>query len=104
MSEAAFTADFKNHLKDIKKTHGKSFFFYKVSDRYTSGIPDFYIAFRGLSAHIELKDKGKEPSDIQYHQMKRMQQAGLLAVWFDSLECACEFVDELVSKRVDVQV
>lgn len=104
MSEASFTKDFKKYLKERQKTYGSSFWFYKTSDRFTSGIPDFYVVFRGESAYIELKDLGKKPSDIQLHQMKRMQQAGLLAVWFDSLEPAKQFIDELVSKQITLEL
>jgi hypothetical protein len=99
LSEAKFTKDFKKHLKKLQQEHGHSFYFYKVSDRFTSGIPDFFIAFRGLSIYIELKDLGESPSIIQLHQMKRLQQAGIIAVWFDSLAPAKEFLDELVSER-----
>ena len=100
MSEAKLTADFVKHLKEQKLIYGKSFFYYKVSDRFTSGIPDFFIAFRGESVFVELKDKGEKPSDIQLHKMRRLQQAGVIAVWFDSLAPALEFIDDLVSKRI----
>ena len=104
MSEAAFTKDFKKHLKSVGKEHGHSFFYYKVSDRFTSGIPDFFVAFRGVSAYIELKDLRKKPSIIQAHQMKRLQQAGVMAVWFDSLEPATQFINELVSRQDSIKL
>ena len=104
MSEAAFTKDFKKHLSKVKKAHGHSFFFYKVSDRFTPGIPDFFVAFRGMAAYIELKDLRKKPSTIQSHQIKRLQQAGIMAVWFDSLEPAEQFINELVSRQDSIKL
>lgn len=99
MSEARFTAEFKKHLKQVKKEHGNSFFYYKVSDRFTSGIPDFFLAYRGLAAYVELKDRGESPSEIQLYQMDKLQRAGIMAVWFDSIETARQFVNDFVSKR-----
>lgn len=104
MSEAAFTADFKKHLKKTRVLQGHSFFFYKVSDRFTSGIPDFFVAFRGKAAYIELKDTGEKPTDIQMYQMKRLQQAGIMAVWFDSLPVAVKFIDDLVEKNTKLRL
>lgn len=76
MSEAKITSKVKALLQGYSKKHKPYIFFWKVSDRYTSGIPDYYILIKGTPIHLELKDINKEPSSIQRYMMKRIRQAG----------------------------
>lgn len=100
MSEALITKQFKDHLDDKVRLYGRSFMYWKISDRYASGRPDFKVMFMGESAYIELKAEGEKPRPRQTHEMRKLQQAGFIAVWFDNASAACQFVDDLVSKRL----
>lgn len=53
----------------------------KLSDRYTSGIPDYIIAC-GKLAFVECKQWGKRPSKLQHLNMMKFLEAGVPSLWF----------------------
>ena len=85
MSEATLTNKCRTLFKDTKKAY-PDFYFLKVSDRYCSGVPDFYLCYRGQSAWVELKATGKKPSKLQLHTLEQIQRSGAISVWTDSFK------------------
>jgi len=81
-TEAHITKKVITHLKKLKKREKSSLYFRKVSDRFTSGIPDLEIIYRGSPCYIELKATGKKPTPIQRREIDDRIRAGTLAVWF----------------------
>lgn len=82
MSEAAVTIQVKKFLKTIPKTE---LWYWKVSDRFTAGVPDIVGCFCGLFFAIELKDQGKEPRPLQSQILKRINRAKGLAISTDNV-------------------
>lgn len=72
-------------------------FFYKVSDRYEVGLPDFIICYRGQFLGIELKAKSKQ-SKIQKHKESKIIMAGGIAkvcYSVDQVRTVIELIDKL---------
>jgi len=97
MTEAYITKKVKEYLMELKNHFGPAFYFQKVSDRFTDGIPDYYITFRGKSLWLELKAPGERPRPLQIYVLKRLAKAGNMAEWTDNIEDARECIDEFVS-------
>ena len=101
MSEAKLTEQCRKLFKEIQKTH-KEFFFQKISDRYASGLPDFYICYYGASIWIELKAKGEKPRPIQVYTMHRLKDAGAIVLCTDDFKEVKEFIKDLLRFKVPV--
>lgn len=95
MSEARLTAQCKKYFTGIQKEH-KDFYFQKLSDRFTSGLLDYYILFRGLSIWIELKDRGKKIDPIQNHTLKRLNRAGAITLWTDDFSAVKQLIGDII--------
>lgn len=60
-----------------------------------AGVPDVCLPVprRGCGAlYIELKAKGKKPTDAQMEMIERLKKAGNAATWVDSLQAATEVI------------
>lgn len=65
---------------------------YKVSDRFTAGIPDFLLCKDGKFLALELKsDKGKQ-SEIQKYVEKQIRKAGGEYLCTNSYEEAVKWI------------
>ena len=95
MSEAKLTARCKKYFTKLQLEY-PDFYFQKLSDRFTSGILDYYILFRGISIWIELKDKNKTIDPIQNHVMKRLHRAGAITLWTSDFEQVKKLVDDII--------
>lgn len=62
----------------FEKTHG--------NDMTRNGMPDIVGCYRGQYVAIELKAKGKKPTDIQLRVLKEIRRAGGIGAWADDLE------------------
>lgn len=51
-------------------------FFWKTSERFTSGIPDIVGCIEGRFFAIELKAARNKPSKIQDYTLKKIREAG----------------------------
>ncbi|MCB0421157.1 MAG: VRR-NUC domain-containing protein [Bdellovibrionales bacterium] len=94
MSEATITRKFKTYLKDLSKSH--RVYSHKVSDRFSSGVPDYFVIINGYHLWIELKASGEKPRPIQNHTMARINEAGGRAVWFDDYDNLISFIESEV--------
>jgi hypothetical protein len=88
LTEAKLTKKCKDYLENFT-----DIYLWKVSDRYTSGVPDLYFIINGRSFHIELKATGKRPGPLQRYIMYKINKAGGTAAWFDNYEDFIVFMD-----------
>lgn len=65
-------------------------FIRKISDRWTSGLPDLFFLWQGVGIWIELKTDIGVVKDIQKYTIKAMQEQGGNAY-------VCRSVDEAIS-------
>jgi hypothetical protein len=52
------------------------------------GSPDRIFMRNGVVVWIEIKRKGKEPTELQWREIRLMRAAGLNVYWVDDLEDA----------------
>lgn len=89
LTEAKLTADVQKYLKMQKDT-----WFYKASDRYTSGIPDIIACVNGQFVAIELKGDGYHPTAVQTMKIgKIVNSSGIAGVCY-SLEDVKNLVEQ----------
>lgn len=65
----------------------------KLSDKWMSGILDILGCYQGKFVHIEIKDTGKKPTELQQHTINKVTEAGGIAFFgdsFDSLQSQTE--------------
>lgn len=67
---------------------------FKVSDRFTSGIPDILICYNGFWA-IELKVGKNKPTRLQRYNLSRINTAGGCAAACYSVEEVRNFLTKL---------
>lgn len=51
---------------------------------------------KGKVVFIEMKRKGEEPTSQQYEKLQELQDAGLIAEWFDTREGAIKFLSSFL--------
>jgi hypothetical protein len=94
MSEAKITKDTKKILDDYKDA-GEPLYYNKISDRFTSGIPDFQGTFHGISWYIELKDIGKKARKLQEWHLKQAKSAGAEVLSTDKIDDVRAFLERI---------
>ncbi len=87
--------------KKYEREYSPHFWFYKVSDRYTSGIPDFHILFRGTAIYLELKRLGEVPDQLQMYVMGRARKAGGLSLSADNINSVKRFLAGIAGSHTD---
>lgn len=70
-------------------------FYWKVSDRYTSGIPDIVGCKGGKFFAIELKAPGEVPRKIQTIVLRRVENSGGCVLATDDYDAVVEFIESL---------
>lgn len=60
-------------------------YFFKASDRFTSGIPDIVGCYNGLFFGVELKRPGEKPRQLQYYVLDKIKKSGGYSTWVDNL-------------------
>lgn len=99
-SEAVITNKCRILFQALAKEH-KDFFFQKISDRFASGIPDYYILYRGTSIWIELKAEGKKPIMVQYHYLNKLKKAGAITMWTSNFEDVKRLMSKIINQDHD---
>lgn len=94
MSEALITKKTKK-LLDTYELSGEPIYYNKISDRFTSGIPDIQGTFFGVSFYIELKDKDKEARKLQDWHLKRARNAGAEVISTDDYDAVVVFMERI---------
>lgn len=95
MNEATLTRQVNEYLKAFDRCE---LWYYKASDRYTSGVPDFIGNYRGHFFALELKATGKKPKPIQEHTIKRINNIKYGAIYADNLDAVKSFF-QLLKRR-----
>jgi len=67
--------------------------YWKVSDRFTSGVPDIVGVYMGRFFAIELKKPGKKASLLQAWTLKNIEEAGGKTLSTSKIEDVIEFMD-----------
>jgi len=99
VGEWAITDDVRQLCKRLKAEHHPHFFYWKISDRFTAAIPDWFISYRGRCLFLELKRPGEEPSDLQLAVMRQLMLAGHKAIWTDDYTVARGAIKSLIPNR-----
>ena len=94
MSEALITKKTKK-LLDSYESSNEPLYYNKISDRFTSGIPDIQGTFYGISFYIELKDAGKEARKLQDWHLRRARNAGAEALSTDNYDEVVVFMERI---------
>lgn len=94
MSESKLTRATKALLDDYEKA-GEPIYYNKISDRFTSGIPDFQGTFHGISFYIELKDKGRTASKLQEWHLERAKKASAEVISTDDYIDIVNFMNRI---------
>src|SRR5277367_2980059 len=74
MTENQFQAILLSRLR--KHSDLKEAVIWKLSDRFTRGIPDVLISLRGVTTYFELKVWPNGPTKIQAHYLKMLSPRG----------------------------
>jgi len=69
--EDKITAEIKKYLDSLPRSQVK---YFKISDRFTSGVPDFILNYRGCFLAVEVKRTGGKPRKLQAHVIKRLNE------------------------------
>ena len=75
--------------------------YYKCSDRFSSGIPDIIGCYKGRFFALELKAKDKKARPLQEYIIKKINRAGGSAICTDSLESVMIFIDAVGKTQTD---
>jgi hypothetical protein len=94
MSEAKITKDTKS-LLDKYESDGEPIYYNKISDRFTSGIPDIQGTFYGISFYIELKDAGKKARKLQEWHLKKAKKSRAEVLSTDNFEDVKAFMERI---------
>lgn len=78
----------KNAIRRMMKKEFPNLFYRKLSDRYSSGIPDNIIIYHGVTFFYETKVPGKNPDPIQRFTINEIIKNGGKAFLFKSVEDA----------------
>lgn len=73
--------------------------YYKVSDRFTSGIPDFIVCYKGRLGALELKAPKKKATELQKITLDRIFRAGGVVSVADCDEKVDEFINQLTEDK-----
>jgi len=71
MTESQLTRQVMKYLRSLQGT-----FALKIADKFTAGIPDIYLLYRGRSVWIELKTEKGKISKLQEWTINMIHQAG----------------------------
>jgi len=94
MSEAIITKKTKT-LLDKFILAGEPLYYNKISDRFTSGIPDFQGTWYGVSWYVELKDEGEEARALQEWHLRNARRAGAQVLSTDNYDEVVTFLERI---------
>jgi len=93
-TEAWITSKTKKLLDSYAK---RGIWYYKVSDKFTIGIPDFIGVCNGRFFAIELKRPGAKARKLQAHVLARIEAAGGAVLATDDFATVESFVKRLIA-------
>lgn len=87
----------KNKVIRLLKSKYPDMWFYKSSDRFTSGIPDILCCFMGHFIAIELKTPAGRITPLQSHTLEKICDAG-------GISKVCRSVQEVDSLLMNIMM
>jgi Holliday junction resolvase len=81
--------------KIVKYCRENGILTYKFSSPSHRGVPDRIMMKKSKVLFMEVKASGKKPTALQFHEMGKIQQSGLYAVWVDDYRQAVLYLDYL---------
>lgn len=72
--------------KIIAKLKADGWLVNKLITMSHSGWPDIIALKSGITMFVEVKSKGKKPSDLQAYCIKQLNDSGVIAFYADSME------------------
>lgn len=78
-------------IKELKKR--PFLWYYKSSDRFTSGIPDLIICYAGKFIALEVKKPKETATPLQEHILDKIREAGGRACVVTSVAEALSFIE-----------
>lgn len=88
----------KNSVMRMIKKEFPGVWAWKISDLYTSGIPDLLLVNDGAYLWVELKTNEGEASEIQKHTIKRLRSKGCFAVIATSVKEVKDLISKILLK------
>ena len=78
--EQILQSKIKNYLR------GQGWRVIKTISLSENGHPDLFCFKQGKTMVIEVKSKGKKPSELQLYRLKEWKEDGFVAFWTDDFE------------------
>ena len=94
MSESLITQKTRILLKGYEVA-GEPIYYNKISDMFTSGIPDYEGVFYSLAWYLELKDKGLKAGKLQKWHLQRAEKAGAIVLSTDNYMEVVDFFEHI---------
>lgn len=91
MAESLITQKTMKLLKSFELA-GEPIYFNKISDRFTSGIPDIVGVYYSVPFYIELKDAGEKARKLQVWHLNKARGAGAHVLDTDNYDEVVEFM------------
>lgn len=95
---------FENKIKKYLDSRGAWFIKYWAGAQYTkSGIPDILACVNGYFVGVEVKAQNGKPSELQLHNVRKINQAGGFAfvLYPSKFEDFKKFIDGLTREEFD---
>lgn len=93
----------KLQSKVIRFCESLGAFVVKITLGNKTGLSDTIVCYRGRYLTIELKAEGKKPNELQYYKMRKVQEAGGIALWSDNLaDLGTEIIKQFTA--IDLEV
>jgi len=71
----------------IKKyLSSKGWLVIKTMQLSENGFPDLFCFRDGVTVFVEVKAKGKKPTELQLYRIEELKKRGFLAFWTDNFE------------------
>ena len=77
--------------------HSQGLLCYKWTSPSYHGVPDRSIIGQGLVMFLELKAEGNKPTVFQLHELTKLQEAGMCALWRAGLEPSLRAIKQYFS-------
>jgi len=88
-------SELKKKVLRMLKSEFPHVWFYKVSDKFCSGLPDIIMCFNGHLVGLELKRPGAKPRPLQVLILEKIRKAGGFAMCSDNLDQCHHFLADV---------
>jgi Holliday junction resolvase len=71
---------------------GQGWIVIKTIQLSDNGYPDLFCFKNGITVFIEVKAKGKVPTELQLYRISELKKQGFTAFWTDDFKNICNFI------------